>query len=512
MAEFKSKDEISQDKVADFNDILDTSTLSTSLEVNVMAIKKLFEDDDTMITRSIVNNHDNSLQYCIAYCNGMINPIIINENIIKPLILSTAKISKKNLLDSLINQVILVSEIRKIDNMKDVIEHITYGDTVLFIDKIDKALILNTQGFETREVREPDSEKTLSGPKEGFTESLLLNLSLIHRKLRTNELKMRYVKIGKTTNTMLCICYIDNIVNKKILTELYSRLDKINVDGIVDSNYITELIKDSPSSLFETTGYTEKPDVVVGKLLEGRIAVLVDGTPMVMTVPYLFIENFQSGEDYYLNYYYATFAKLLRIIGFIITVSIPAFYIAVEAFHHEMFPTQLLINIAMERQSVPLPAALEAIVMLVIFDILRETGVRMPSYIGQALSIVGAIVIGQAAVEAKIIAAPMIIMVATTGITSLLVSKMRTSMIYVRFGLLFLASTLGLYGILLGFSILLIHLLGLRSFGIPQIIASGTLKYQDVKDIAVRAPWWQMTKRPKFLTDNKTRMKKGGSS
>jgi spore germination protein KA len=232
--------------------------------------------------------------------------------------------------------------------------------------------------------------------------------------------------------------------------------------------------------------------------MEGRVAIILDGTPAVLTVPYLFIENFQSSEDYYMNFYYTSFSRMLRILGFLLAVAVPGFYIAIGTFHQEMYPLQLFINISTERQSVPLPAIVEAIVMLLVFDIIRETGVRMPSNIGQAFSIVGALVIGQAGVEAKLVAAPMIIVVGLTGITSLLVPKMNAPVIYIRLMLLFLSATFGLIGLVLGLSCVLIHMFNLRSFGVPQMTAVGKLCKQNMKDDLIRAPWWRMILRPVF--------------
>ena len=204
-----------------------------------------------------------------------------------------------------------------------------------------------------------------------------------------------------------------------------------------------ELIRDNRYSAFRTVGYTERPDTAIAKMLEGRIIVLVDGSPMVLSIPYLFVENFQRSEDYYFNFYYSSFARILRMAAFLLTISIPAFYIAVVAYHHEMLPLPLMTRIAMEQQRVPFPSAIEAVIMIFIFDMLRETGVRMPSSIGHTLSIVGALVIGQAAVEASLVSAPMIIVVAATGITNLLVPKLNAPIIVYRFFFLFLSSVLG---------------------------------------------------------------------
>lgn len=233
---------------------------------------------------------------------------------------------------------------------------------------------------------------------------------------------------------------------------------------------------------------------------------------MVLTLPYLFIENFQSSEDYYFSFYYTSFARMLRICAFVLTVAVPGLYIAVAAFHQEMLPLQLLMRIALERQSVPLPAAVEAVVMLLVFDLLRETGIRMPSNIGQALSIVGALVIGQAAVEASLVAAPMIIVVAATGITSLLVPRLNAPIILWRLLLLLMASSFGFFGLTIGISIMAIHINNLTSFGVEQASLTGNFKFQSIKDIIIRAPWAKMLQRPDKLTDNKTRQTGGGGN
>ena len=501
-AKEKQKEQTIGRKVEELNRELAEETVSDSLRKNAETLKKLFSDVDVLIVRYVQNNRSEGMKFCIAYCDGVVNSALMNDSVLKPLMLSDACRPGPGLADSLIRDVLQVNEAQKTGDFHEIVESITYGDTVLFAEGCKEAVLLNTKGFTTRGLTEPDNEKNLSGPREGFNESLLQNLSLIRRKMRTNELKMKYLTFGRVTKTKACVCYVDRLVNRKILDELYRRLGKIDIDGVLDTNYITELIKDSPLSPFRTTGYSERPDVVVGRLLEGRIAIFLDGTPDVLTVPYLFIENFQSSEDYYLSFFYTSFSRILRIIGFFLTVTVPGAYIVVVAYHHEVLPTSLIVPIASERRSVSLPAAAEAYLMLIVFDILRETGVRMPSNMGQALSIVGALVIGQAAVDAKLVAAPMVVMVAVTGITSLQIPKMNAPILYIRLFLLTLATSFGLFGFILGLSAVAIHILSLYSFGVPQIILSGSLHYQDVKDTWFRGPWWTMrTRKPSIVQD-----------
>ena len=484
---------------------IEGKTVSENLEENLAVIRKLFRDNDMMVCRRVRNSLNRSLEYLLFYCDGMVDSQAINESVIRPLIRSEER-PGRDALQTLTEKVLLVGEIQRTEDWNEIVRFVTYGDTLLFAQGCTQALLLNTKSFDLRSPTEPDSEKILTGPREGFNESLIVNLSMIRRRLRTNDLKMKSRIFGRSTQTKACVCYLDSVVNKRVLQLLNDRLDKIDIDGVLDTNYLTELIRDSRLSPFRTTGYTERPDVVVSKLLEGRIAVILDGSPVALLLPYLFVENFQSSEDYYLSFFYTSFSRLLRILGFFLTISVPAVYIAIVAFHQEMLPTPLLVNIARERQGVPLPASLEVFIMLIVFDILRETGVRMPSNVGQALSIVGALVIGQAAVEARMVAAPMIIVVGLTGITGLLVPKMNSPIIFARMGLLFCSSIFGLFGLVIGLSFLLIHLLNLTSFGISQLTPVGRLKFQELKDIPIRAPWWKMVTLPQKLTKDKVRM------
>ncbi len=491
-------------KIAGLNYPLEERKFSRSLDENVAVIKKLLTDVDIAQYKLIQSAGKNPARYFLIFFDGIVHSEIVNSNIIKPLMNSKTEEGSPKL-EKLLATVVQAGESKIIDTFKAVIESVTHGDTVLFIESCDQAAVFNTRQFSTRAITEPDNEKVLSGPREGFTELLVQNLSQILRRARTNELKTKMMTLGKRTQTKICVCYLDSLVNREVLEELYRRLDKIDIDGVLDSNYITEEIHDYPLSPFRTVGSTERPDVVVGRLLEGRIAILVDNSPVALTVPYLFIENFQSNEDYYFNFYYSSFSRLLRILGFFLTLSVPGLYIAVVAFHQEILPLQLLMRIAMERQSVPLPAALEAVIMLIVFDILRETGVRMPSNIGQALSIVGALVIGQAAVEASLVAAPMIIVVAATGITSLLVPKLNAPMIFWRLFFLIMASTFGFFGLTIGLSLLFIHLNNLTSFGVEHLSLKGSFRLQENKDIFIRFPWPYMIDRPKGLSRNKVR-------
>ena len=502
-----------KDKKIDMNSAVKTnhssaSDLFDSIDDNIKFVKDLFKDVDILRARSFENNHNSKIKYAIFYSEGLVDTNLINHYIIEPLI-STEIISKdKDLISYIKDKVIVNSIVKKSTETKEIIEAISYGDTVVFVDGSSSALLLDSKKFNLRGPVEPEGERVLSGPREGFVEGIMTNISMVRRRLLTNELKLKFMKIGKQSKTSVCVAYLDNVVNKNILKEVLRRLEKIDIDAIIDSNYLVEFIAEKSPFGFNTTGATERPDVVVGKVLEGRIAIFVDGTPVVITAPYLFVENFQSSEDYYLHPIYASFSRILRIVSFIIGVTVPGLFITMVGFHHEMLPSALMINFATERTGVPLPAAPECFLLLFMFDLLRETGVRMPYHVGQTMSIVGALVIGQAAVEANLVAGPMIIVVAFAGITILLIPRLTTATLVSRYMCLIFASTLGYTGLMVSVAIILVHILNLHSFGVPVLLSFRNLKTQEVKDSFVRMSWPKMLTRMGPLATNIKRQSK----
>lgn len=485
--------------------------LNKSLEDNISILKELFKNDDTFIVRRFENEQDSDIKCCILFIDGMVNAEIVNNNIIKPIVLSTSIRNNRNILDNVMYHVLVPNNVEKTLEINKIIEAIVRGDTVFFTEGSNEALTISSKGWQTRTITEPESEKLIRGPKEGFTESLSMNLTMVRRKLATNNLKFKYRSLGVQSNTKICVCYIEGIANEKILNELNKRLDTINVDGIIESGIIQEHIKDSPLSPLRTVGSTERPDVVAAKLLEGRIAIIVDGTPVALTVPYLFIEYFQSSEDYYINFYFSSINRLIRILSFALTISLPAIFVALTTFHQEMVPTPLIRSISAARQDIPFPTVVEVMGLLITFEILRESGTRMPTNIGQALSIVGALVLGQASVEARLISAPVVIVVALTAITGLTMPKFKGIEIIMRFLLILLSAFIGLYGYIFGLIGLLIHLFSLRSFGVPYMLTLTSYRPQDIKDTTIRAPWIYMKLRPKFIApNNRVRNSSGG--
>ncbi len=478
-------------------------------DCGMAAFAALFEGDDTFVSRQFLCG---GRQVCIAFLNGMVANDIIDLHIVEP-IQHAAPPQHGDIGQWLTDEVVSVNEAARHMQLDEMAAAITTGDTVLFIEGMEGALSFNTKNWTTRSISEPEGEKVLRGPREGFNESLVVSTTLIRRRLQTPDLKFEFRKIGRRAHVTCAVCYLKELVNDAVLSEVNKRLDCIDIDGLLAANYIEEMIMDSPLSMFPTIGNTERPDVVVAKILEGRVAILLDGTSYVITAPHLFVEMFQTNDDYYSNFIMGSLSRLLRILGFILTIMIPAAYLSLVTIHHEMVPTGLLLSIFAARQGVPLPTVVELFVMLVAFELLRESGARLPSFLGQSLSIVGGLVLGQAAVQAKIISAPAVIVVAFAGITGLLIPRLATATLLLRVLFLLLSSVIGLYGLMLGMSGLLIYLSGLKSFGIPYMYGTSNFHFQELKDSVIRAPWWLQRMRPRHISarDSVRQTRKEGS-
>jgi len=320
------------------------------------------------------------------------------------------------------------------------------------------------------------------------------------------------IKLGEQTNTEICICYIKGLADEDIIETVRRRLGRIKIDAILESGYLEQFIEDSTFSLFPTVGNSEKPDKVAAKILEGRVAVLCDGSPFVLTVPFMFVETIQSSEDYYARTYFGSLTRWLRALALIISGTLPGFYVAMLAFHPDIIPFKLVLSIAASREGIPISPFMEALFMGVVFELLREAGIRMPRAVGQAVNIVGALVIGEAAVQAGLVSPIMVIVVALTGITSFIVPSLSDTLPIFRMLIVIAANIIGFMGILLMLMLFFIHMCSLRSFGVPFMSPLAPLSLKDLKDTFIRAPLWMMYTRPRVLTwDNekaKYRMEK----
>lgn len=479
--------------------------LPSNLAANLDLIKKEFNSSsDLIIKRFAFGGGAGNGEGAIAFIDGLVDKKQIEWSILKPLMLSAGPAGETSepgdRLTYIESRLITVGEIDRECNFEGIIAAILAGKTVLLINGFNEALVIATPGWEKRSVDEPDAEVIVKGPRDGFIETLRTNTALLRRKLGSPGLTLETLQVGIRTKTEVCIAYLKDIADPKIINEIKRRIKRINTDGILSAGNLEEFIEDAPLSFFTTIGYTERPDVVCARLLEGRAAIFVDGTPVVLTVPFLFVENFQSPDDYNFKPFFGSLIRWVRYTAFLISILLPASYVALTAFHQELIPTQLLMTIAAAIEGTPFPVVIEALVMGLVFEILREAGIRLPRPIGQTVSIVGALVIGEATVTAGLVGAPLVIVIALTAITSFVTPSMVQESTIIRFSLTILAGFLGAFGITVGLLVILIHLASLRSFGVPVLAPIMPMALRGLfQDVLIRAPWWAMFTRPKAI-------------
>ncbi|CAB1244400.1 spore germination receptor subunit [Ruminococcaceae bacterium BL-4] len=470
-------------------------TMTTSLKDNIEIMKSYLGDCNDVKIREFTFGRFPAINAALIFIDGLVSNDIITEGIMKPLMLSDAR-TKGNVIEDVQKRIICSGDVINSDKEDKLLESCLCGDTVLLIDGYRSGIIISSKGWDKRSVTEPQTEAVTRGPREGFTENFRTNTSLLRRKIRNPAFRMDTFVIGEKTRTIVSVAYLKGVADESLIAEVKRRLNSINVDSILESGYIEQYIEDAPFSIFPTIGKSEKPDVVAGKILEGRAAIIVDGTPFVLTVPMLFTESFQTAEDYYARTFYSSILRLLRFLSFTFAVFGPAFFIAITTFHQELIPTTLMFTIATAREGTPFPTAIEALILLLAFEILREAGLRLPRPIGQAVSIVGALVMGDAAVSAGLVGAPMVVTVAISAMAEFVTPEHQDAIIVLRLVLLVLSATLGGFGISLGTLWMLIDLASLKSFGVPFFAGVAPMHIQDWKDLFIRAPLWTMKKRP----------------
>ncbi|WP_416828035.1 spore germination protein [Ectobacillus polymachus] len=403
-----------------------------------------------------------------------------------------------------------ISIAKEVFTLQDTLAAILAGQTVLLGEGFRNGLAIDASGAEHRNVETAKNQIVVKGPQDAFNEILRVNTALVRKRIKHPNLWTETMEIGEVTKTTVCVMYIKHLANEQIITEVKNRLSQIKTDSILETGYIEEFIEEKKWSLFPTMFNTERPDVVAANLLEGKVAIFVDNTPFVLSVPAVFVQFFQSAEDYYNRNDYGLL-RILRFFSFFIALLAPALYIALTTFHQEMLQTTLLISIAAQRDAIPFPAFFEALIMQITFEILREAGIRMPRAVGGAISIVGALVLGESAVQAGLVSAAMVIVVAITALTTFIIPEpaLYLPQRILRIVFMALGAFYGVFGIVIGLFALLLHLCSLESFGIPYMSPMGPLDVRDQQDTFIRLPRWMMKKRPKtFKSENEVRTNK----
>nr|WP_083609610.1 spore germination protein [Paenibacillus sp. P3E] len=476
-------------------------TLSPCLKDNQMQLVQLLGKSTDLLIKEL--QPDPYTQIAVIYIDGLVDTQVLHNSILFSLQEGCTPDRLKDLdagqkLDLLHKRILMAGDMSVTHDLKPFVHQLLSGNVMVMVDGISSALRIGLPGWEDRNVSEPSSQTVVRGPMEGFTENLRTNTALIRRKIKDSQLWLETVEIGRVTQTSVSIMYLTHIASPDLVQEVKRRLGKIDIDGILESGYIEELIQDTVATPFPTIYNSDRPDTIAAGILEGKVAILVDGTPFVLLVPTFFVAFFQSAEDYYQRADIGSLLRFIRFLSFFITMLAPSLYVAVTTYHQEMIPTTLVISLAAQRESVPFPAFVEALLMELIYEILREAGVRIPKNIGQAISIVGTLVIGQAAVSAGFISSAMVIIVSITAISSFVIPEtgMAIAARIMRFAFIVLAGFIGLYGILCGVFIVVMHLASLRSFGMPYMSPIAPYQSNNLKDSLFRFPWPLLKSRP----------------
>ncbi len=466
-------------------------------------LKDILKNNTDIIFRDFKIGDKSAL---IVYIDGLCDRNLLNDFVLEPILDSNNELDLTKSLD----EIITVTDMRSIDSLKDAIVAILSGETAVFIDKNKECYIIATRTCPNRGISEPSGEAVIRGSRDGFSEILRFNTALIRRRIRDSRLKIESLQVGERSKTDVAILYIDDIVNEDILRNVKERLDSIDIDAILDSGYIEQLIEGDKWNIFPQVQATERPEVVSSAIYEGKVCVIVDNSPFVLITPATFSNLFQTPDDYNLRWIYSSLSRIIRFFAIIISLVLPAFYVAVTSFHTSILPTKLAYAIAHSRQGIAFPPIFEAIIMEVFLAFLLEAIVRLPKAIGSTIGIVGGLIIGQAAVSAGLVSPVMIVIVALTIISGFMSPnyEIMLSIRMFRFLYIILSGIIGFYGIILCTFVFLTYLLKIDSFGVPYLSPIVNMRKRDFKDIFVKYPLYMFRDRPKYMdTQDKKRQR-----
>lgn len=474
--------------------------IDTNLNTNIQNLKEMLGQPEDLIIREIKVG---SLQ---KKCSILYISVLVDQNMVQTNISKIVQSSNAQ-------EIMAISEMKNILAVNEIADAVLSGNTVLMLDGVSLIWIMNTAGGDKRSIEEPQSEPVIRGPRAGFIENIDTNISLIRRELKDPNLRFEMHEIGERSKQKLAVCYVEGIINQDILDEVNRRLKSIDVDFVQDSGFVEQWIEDSFLSPFPQILDTERPERVIYSILQGKVGILVDGSPFALIAPVTFGLALQSIDDYSQRWVIGSLLRLLRFLSTFISLFLPAIYVALIAYHPGLIPTQLAFSIAASREGVPFPAIFEALLMAVAFEVLEEAGIRLPKGIGQTIGIVGGIVIGDVAVSAGIVSPAMVIVTSLTAIASFTIPNYSTGvgLRVMRFALIFAASVLGLYGIILIFIMMVVHLVNLKSMGVPYTGPFAPYFLGDLKNLLIRAPVMTLTKRPPYLeTEDTKKINNGG--
>lgn len=490
----------------------DKDTIDNKLESNNEFLTSTFINNPNFITKDI---YVFQRKASVFYMEGLIDPKILSDFVLRPMLeycntkfKDVFNIDKLGMIDYILNNIITLSKIKKDISKKTIIEEITKGKGILMVDGCDEYIILDVEQVQSRSIDEPPTSAVTKGPRAGFIENIKTNISCIRKILATSNLKIETTNVGRYSNTMIAVMYIEGIADKSIVDKIMQKLNKIDIDGVIDSYYVASFLEEHKYSIFREAGQNEKPDLVAAKMLEGRVAILVDGSPVVLTIPFLLFEDIQNSNDYYSEHSHSSFVRVLRILSIFITIALPGIFIAIQIHHYKAFPLKFLVTIINSTQNLPLTPFLEMLLVLILFEILYEASLRMPKYMGIAMSVVGALILGDTAVKAGLVSPPSVMIVAVSGITLYTVPDQADQISILRLALTIIGGVLGIYGMVLFGLYVLYYLNDFDSYGVAYLSPYAPYFKEDTKDGIFKKDLVEMKSRPKSIHNkNKIRFK-----
>ena len=470
----------------------------TTLEKNIKGVK------DVLTSQDIIVFEFESLKgkkFAAIYADGLADKQLLGELVIKPL----REVERDATLED-VKKTLASPEVKDGKKIKDAINEVSDGNAVLFVDGEKDFYIIGLKNPPGRSVAEPPTQVTIKGPREGFTEDIKVNLGLVRKRLKSEKLKIKMLKAGTRSETAVAMIYLDGICADGLPEK---QIAAHEIDIVPDSSYISRFISGKPRSLFKRNGTSEKPDIFCAKICEGRVGLIVDGSPIALTVPYMLIEDVQEAEDYYSLSYRATIIRVLRVFALVIGMLLPALYVSAQLFKIQLIPFQLLLKISSSISGLPLSPSIEMFLTLFVLEVLNEASVRMPKYVGLALSVVGALVLGDTAVKAGIISTPAIIIIAFSAICLYTTPDLVETTTTLRWIFLIIAGSLGPFGLAIFGAFLISYLVTEQSYGVPYLAPFAPIIKNDLYDSMVKANLYTLDKRPKaFNLKNAVRLKK----
>lgn len=466
--------------------------LYTTLSENETTIRFLMSNTSDLIIKNIELN---SKRATLVLCEGMVSVSSMGEFLINNMReYKNCIIDSDEIMLDIMNNYVWSADQKMIFTFSDVLRMVMSGFVVLLIEGSDKAISFGLQGFNVRGISEPSSEANVKGSKESFTESVKINMTMIRRRVKSNTLKFENMQIGSISNTEVVLVYLTDKVSDDILNKIKGKLKSVNLEMLMESGYLQSFLENTKKSIFSGIGYTERPDTLSGKIKEGRIGIIVDGTPFTIVLPYFFNEHFQAMDDYSNRPFYASFIRILKYVGFFMSIFLPGLYVAVAKFHIELLPKSFLQTIIESQENSIFPITIEAIIIFVIYEIMKEAGLRLPRPVGHTVSIIGALLIGDSAVNAGIISAPMVMIVALTAISSFVIPSVYEQVTFLRFIMIILGGLFGLFGFSIGFLFLIINITSIESFDIPFTSPFIPFNLSMMGDSLFRKSWLKLSK------------------